>query len=215
MQTNLKSLFAGKREAVEVPPKKGPGRPPKVRKEVAEEPDVVLEAVQNMPDQPEAYDEQLRLRHRKRKFDSLIDAEVEGPHALALSEEAGKSVAQLRMPGIQARDSSHEGPQVKLRLCKWFEKSHEDLGGTDEVWDMLVSAVAEKWHCSRPDIVRIVRNKAKWRKQCDERGVTAHGMKRDEAHLPRYLRRSKRCKGQVRRAKGGGRKDKLLFCIQS
>ena len=48
MQTNLKSLFAGKREAVEVPPKKGPGRPPKVRKEV-HEPDVVLGAVQNVP----------------------------------------------------------------------------------------------------------------------------------------------------------------------
>ena len=210
MQTNLKSLFAGKREAVEVPPKKGPGRPPKVRKEVAEVPDVVLEAVQNMPDQPEAYDEQLRLSHRKRKFES-IDDEVEGSNVIALSEAAGKSVAELRMPGTQARDSSHEGPQVKLRLCKWSEKTHEELGGTDEVREMLVSAVAEKWHCSRPGIVRILRNKAKWQKQCDERGVTASGLKRDEAHLPRYLRRSKHCKGEVRRAKGGGRKDKLLF----
>jgi hypothetical protein len=88
-------------------------------------PDVVLEAVQNMPDHPEAYDERLRLRHRKRKFES-IDDEVEGSNVIALSEAAGKSVAELRMPGTQARDSSHEGPQVKLRLCKWFEKTHEE-----------------------------------------------------------------------------------------
>ena len=31
MQCNLKAMFAGKREAVELPPKRGPGRPPKVR----------------------------------------------------------------------------------------------------------------------------------------------------------------------------------------
>ena len=44
MQTNLKSLFAGKREAAEVPPKRGPGRPPKVRERenAAEESDVVV-----------------------------------------------------------------------------------------------------------------------------------------------------------------------------
>ena len=68
MQANLRSLFAGKREAVELPPKRGPGRPPKrKREEEDEQPDEVLEALQSIPDQPEAYDERLRVRHRKRK----------------------------------------------------------------------------------------------------------------------------------------------------
>ena len=40
MQTNLKSLFAGKREIVEVAPKRGLGRPPKPRAQADEEPDV-------------------------------------------------------------------------------------------------------------------------------------------------------------------------------
>ena len=58
-------MFAGKREAVELPPKRGPGRPSKVRKKEEEE-DEVLEALQSRPDGHEAYDEQLRSR-RKRK----------------------------------------------------------------------------------------------------------------------------------------------------
>ena len=57
MQCNLKAMFAGKREAVELPPKPRMGRPPKVRnkEEEAETPDPVLEALQSRPDQPEAY----------------------------------------------------------------------------------------------------------------------------------------------------------------
>jgi len=52
-----------------VPPKRGPGRPPKVRKEEEDEVrDVVAEALQGMEGQHEAYDEQLLLRRRKRKF---------------------------------------------------------------------------------------------------------------------------------------------------
>ena len=73
MQANLRSLFAGKREAVEVPAKRGPGRPPKVRKreEEDEQREEVLEALQSMPDDHKAYDERLRLKHRKRKADNM------------------------------------------------------------------------------------------------------------------------------------------------
>ena len=80
MQANLRSLFAGKREAVEVPAKRGPGRPPKVRKreEEDEQPDEVLEALQSMPDDHQEYDERLRLRHRKRKADALEGGEHPG-----------------------------------------------------------------------------------------------------------------------------------------
>ena len=59
MQSNLRSLFAGKLEAAELPPKRGPGRPPKVRKreEEVEQPDELVEALRSVPDQPDAYDE--------------------------------------------------------------------------------------------------------------------------------------------------------------
>ena len=43
MQVNLKAMFAGKREAVELPLRRGPGRPPKVRNKEAETLDPVLE----------------------------------------------------------------------------------------------------------------------------------------------------------------------------
>ena len=122
MQSNLRSFLARKREVVEEPPKRGPGRPPKVRqrKEVQ---DAVVEAMQCMPDQPEAYDEHLRVRHRKRKYD-----EETGSHVEALSKAVGKDAAGMRMPGgTRGRDSTHEGPQVKLRLCNWVEKPTRTL----------------------------------------------------------------------------------------
>ena len=119
MQANLRSLFAGKREAVEVPAKRGPGRPPKVRKreEEDEQPDEVLEALQSMPDDHQAYDEErLRLRHRKRKADAIAAGEDPGSCSQALAEACEKPLAALRMPGGIERSSRHEGPQVKLRL---------------------------------------------------------------------------------------------------
>ena len=94
-------MFAGKREAVELPAKRGPGRPPKQREEEVEEPDAVLEAVRNMPDQPEAYDEHLGVRHRKR----LREEEVEAP-LKALLEASGETVGGLRMPGAELRDNT-------------------------------------------------------------------------------------------------------------
>ena len=80
----MRSLFAGRHEAAEVPPKRGPGRPPKVRKEnVEEERDVVAEALQDNPGHREAYDERLRVRHRKRKW-------ISQGAAAALVEAAGR-----------------------------------------------------------------------------------------------------------------------------
>ena len=80
MQTNLRALFAGRSEAVEVPPKRGPGRPPKVRKreEASEESDAVVEALRTAPDQSEAFDEHPRLRHRQRKASCLEEGHEPG-----------------------------------------------------------------------------------------------------------------------------------------
>ena len=170
MQSKLRALFAGKREAAEAPAKRGPGRPPKVRERPADErPDAVLEALQSsMPDQLEAYDERLRLRHRKRKFESLLDEEVRS-HTDALLKAEGAPLSELRMPGSRARDSTREGPQVRLRLCKWIQKRLEGLGGTDEAWNLLVNAAAEQWGFSRGDILRILKHEDRWKEQRDAR----------------------------------------------
>jgi len=204
MQTNLKSLFAGKREVVQVPSKRGPGRPPKVREQADEEQDVVLQALQQQGDQLEAYDRHMVVRWQKRK--------LRGSDALqALSEAAGKPLSELRIPGTVERSSRHEGPQVRLALCEWMEKTHEAIGGTAEAWEIVVVAVAEDWCVSRPEVMRIFENRGKWRQQCEERGVTAHGLRQEQAHIPRYLRASQRGRGKVVRAKGGGRVGKLRF----
>ena len=187
MQANLKSLFAGKREAAEVPPKRGPGRPAKVRKEEEDEArDVVAEALYQMPDQHEAYDEQLRLGRRKRKF-AVTEGEQVGENTAALREASGKRLSDLRMPGCTERDSTHEGPQVKLRLCKWLRKTYQEIGGTDEDYEMLLRAVAENWKIHQGEVLNIIRNEAKWASQCEQRGVIAYGLMRDEAHLPKVF----------------------------
>ena len=92
---NLKSLFAGRYEAAEEEPKRGPGRPVKVRKKEEEEdqePDAMVEALQSMVDQPEEYDERLRLRHRKRKVGMMGTSEASGSCARALVEAIEKPV---------------------------------------------------------------------------------------------------------------------------
>ena len=73
-------MFAGKREAVELPPKPRLGRPPKaMRKEMkkqeeeVEMPDVVLEALLHMEERPEAYYERLPVRRRRRTADCMDD----------------------------------------------------------------------------------------------------------------------------------------------
>ena len=86
---------------------------------------------------------------------------------------------------MRERDSSHEGPQVRLKLCKWFKKTHEELGGSDDSYEVLVKAVGDNWMIPRFEVVKILNSEDTWFKQCDERGVTAEGLKRDEAHLPR------------------------------
>ena len=73
----MRALFAGKREAVELPPKRGPGRLPKQKNEEEEEeeekPDVLVEALREIPAQVEAYESQLHKWRRKRKFGESFD----------------------------------------------------------------------------------------------------------------------------------------------
>ena len=98
-----------------------------------------------------------------------------------------------------------------MQLIEWLDCVYEALGSTAEAWQQALRAAAEEWDLYVPDVVRIYKNKEKWQAQCAARGVTAHGLRRDEAHLPTYLRKSRRCTGVVMRAKGGGRKDHLAF----
>ena len=98
---NLRSFFAGKCEAAEVPPTRGPGRPKnwRTREEEDEQPDPVVAALQSRPDHPEAYDERLRVRHRKRNHDIIEAGEVPGSCAQSLVQASGKPLSELRLPG--------------------------------------------------------------------------------------------------------------------
>ena len=98
-----------------------------------------------------------------------------------------------------------------MQLIEWLDCVYEALGSTAEAWQQVLSAAAEEWDLWVPDVVRIYEDKQKWQAQCAEQGVTTHGLAKEQAHLPSYLRKSRRCKGVVMRAKGGGRKDNLEF----
>ena len=203
MQSNLKALFAGKREAVELPPKRGPGRPKKVREDEA--PDEVLEAVRSQAlhqhESIEAEMLQLAPRRSPGKARQAITM---------LAEAAGMaSISEMRMPGAPKR--RNEGPQVRLQLCEWIEETLVGLGGDAEVEKLVFAAVGEQWDMSKDEVIKIFEQREKWKHQCAERGVTAKGLSKSEVQLPRYLRKSKHNKGTVVRAAGGGRKDALRW----
>ena len=117
MQANLKALFAGRREAVELPPKARPGRPPKRKREELEERDEALVALQELEDvrsvalDHQEYDVRQPLPKRGRLRDSEHKWERPGSHCAALAELTGQPLAELRMPGIVRRSSQHEGPK--------------------------------------------------------------------------------------------------------
>ena len=108
MQSNLKALSAGKREAVELPPKRGPGRPKKVREDEGEGPDQALEAVKEHALQREHVEVEMMQLAPKRSPGKLRKASER------LAEAVGKaSFGEVRMPGAQVK-RRNEGPQVKL-----------------------------------------------------------------------------------------------------
>ena len=207
MQSNLKALFAGKREAVELPPPRGPGRPKKPRQDEAQDEalDVALAAVRHRALQNESCDPALLQLSPMRSPGKVRNASV------LLAEAAGKtSIAEMRMPGAMPK-RRNEGPQVKLLLCGWIEKTLVELGGSAESQTLVLAAAGEQWGICMYEVKKIFEQRTRWQLECDERGVTATGAMRDEAHLPRYLRKSRRCNGTVMRAKGGGRKDPLTW----
>ena len=108
---------------------------------------------------------------------------------------------ELRLPGV-SQQRMLEGPQHKLRLCEWLDEQHAKLGGGEEANVSLLMLVSTLAGRSLHYVRTVYEDKAKWMKHCDERGATAMGLTRSEAHLPRFLRKT-RSKGAVVRAKGG------------
>lgn len=211
MQSNLRSLFAGKREAVELPKPRGPGRPKKLRTEEAPAPGVVLEAVAHRMHQHEEVEAQIApLGERKAamrlKMSSVSDSLVE---ALGVAP-----AAELRMLGARVL-RRNEGPQVRLQLWEWWEERTQQLGGTAEAEQSLFASVGEQWGLSRKGVEEIPEPKALWEKPCRERGVSSKGLLHNEAQLPKALRTSRRSTGTVMRAKGGGRQDPLKWAYPS
>ena len=163
-------------------------------------------------DQLEAYNE--RLGHvyiSKKRRKNVEQMWAPGLASQALVEASGKALCLHRIPGSIGRMSAHEGPQVRLKLCVWFGRTLEEYGATDDVRRMLVACIAETWRVPCYEIEKILARRTLWAQRCEVRGVSCSGLLRDEAQLPRYLRKSRRSKGAVMRAAGGGRKDKLKF----
>ena len=204
-QICLSSMLSGGREVVPVPPKRGPGRPPKkVKEHEAGIEDPALEALKSMAEQPEHTVEGALPEER------AWDRARYGPNMISLGNATEVPPAELRIPGGKHR-RTNEGPQLKLKLCEWLESQLEAMGGTDDAWHMILSAAAEEWNRDVPEIKRMYEAKTKWAGQCDERGVTSGGLTNSDAHLPKYLRVNRSGGGEVKRAKGGGHKDQLVF----
>ena len=113
----------------------------KVKREEREEDDErdeALEALQSMADDHQGFDEHMRpWKPQKRRAVALRTGERPDSYAEALAEVCEQPVAALRMPGAVERSCMHEGPQVKLRLREWFEKKLEELGGSEEMHEVL------------------------------------------------------------------------------
>ena len=155
MQSTLTGLFAGKREVVQLLPKRGPGRPPKIRPPEAEDP--IAQSLQ-VQCQPNEYSLESTLMGRRA---------VWGRATQAMSDALGKPFAELRIPGAIVR-RRHEGPQIKLSLCLWMKKTHDALGGTEEAWMIVLRAAAEEWSRTVIEIKNIWDEQPKWKEHCLE-----------------------------------------------
>ena len=123
----------------------------------------------------------------------------------------GKTPAELRIPGSRARRSG-EGPQLKLRLCKWLDKMNEAGGGGEDVWEACLGSAAEEWDKDKWQVKKIYEEKDKWKKQCEVRGVCATGLLMGEATLPEWMRKNRSGGGEVKRAQGGATRTLSCSC---
>ena len=144
MQSDLRALFAGKREAVLLPPRRGPGRPKKPREAEAEAPDAVFDALSQRATH-EGFDVEL-LRMTPRRMPSGVMSASK----LLVEASGATSVGDLRMPGSHKK-RRNEGPQLKLQLCKWIEGIVVKLGGDAEVQALVLAAAGEQWGISKDE----------------------------------------------------------------
>ena len=108
--------------------------------------DLVLEAVaQNA--QSEVVDSEMMPLAPMRKKASLAER---------LAEAVGKaSSCELRIPGAASK-RRHEGPQVKLRLCEWYEDTVVALGGGPEAEKLVIAAVGEQWDLQSNEVRKLL-----------------------------------------------------------
>ena len=156
-QLSLLSLLQGERQTVAPPePRRAPGRPPKVAR--------VEPAPVRRPD--EATHEALSAVRDALRREPLSDAVL---RSQAVAGEPGRGArgevgdgcrmlmdflgheqpGELRLPGRQGR--SHEGPQFKLSLSQWIERSMEKVRNVSEApqddqtaFELVVSAASEQ-----------------------------------------------------------------------
>ena len=220
-QLKLSALLAGKNEVVDLPPKRGPGRPkrvleatdatdavvpaalrpkpkrgpgrPKKVHEATEATDAVLQAIEAMPAHPEMLTE---VRGSAKRRLEVVEDE-------ALARDCGFGMRMQELAALRGVEASAlrlpggrvrrtgEGPQLKLRLCHWIEKVALECGGGDEVWEAVLGAAAEDWGKGKSWVRALYKKRSLWERQCALRGVTSTGVLKSESHLPKFLRKNR------------------------
>ena len=127
----MRALFAGKVEAVVLPAKRGPGRPPKVKREREEreeddERDEALEALRSMAEDHQGFDERLRpWKPQKRRAAYVRTGERPGYCSAVLAEVCEVPVAALRMPGAAERTCRHGGSSGEAEVVRVVSQDTE------------------------------------------------------------------------------------------
>ena len=209
-------LFAGKKETIEVPEKRPPGRPKKVRDEpdastvAAVEAEVAQVVVRNSelvldPNPP--------MRCTERGPSQLRIAESLGDQGRRELEEVceatGDDPEKFAPPGVVrgTRDETF-GLSTKVRFLDWYKEKLKKVRDSE----LLLRVCARQ--VSRPVFAlrAVVRKEKELRAELSKRHLTPTGLSKSDAAKAAWNREvGRRCKGEAKRGAGGGRKAKLEF----
>ncbi len=204
-QLSLGALFAGRRGAVTLPPKRPVGRPPK-----------------RGPEADEAVEREEKSARVVVRASDVRNAELPHPPPWRRGMDDEGSLRELRevleltgdssevfegIPGTRpARDETF-GLQAKVRFCDWFRK-REAKAGFEKLLGLCVR------HMGRPRAVllRALMEEKELRAALAVRGVTATGLRNSDSKKPSWMRvAGRKSKGTALRKAAAGRQAHMRF----
>ena len=106
----------------------------------------------------------------------------------------------------RVRDESF-GPQGKLKMCALMHKLESKFEDLEALAKHMVLLTGR----TKAQVLSVWKNEAKWQRICDASGMSKSGLKKNESHLPQFLRVRTRAVGKMSRAGGAGRKSETSF----